>query len=315
MPESPEHTHIKKLLRQFFSNNYGVAVEEYYSSGFEIDVFSVTLSSVTIMVETIWTITATNFYRDLTIVLSEDAKVKIVIVNPKILENVKLVRYFERIKVSEARKGYSVIGMLGWSFSNEASFLEELKNQIDEILESKRESVEAEIERLKGDVFNKNIPLSATISKCIDLCEKVKLFENREWLRCELYGYYDYLEKGKNMINSVDCLPGKPYYRRLIGKVTFYFGPSNIFEQDFPIIIAQPINEIGSWIRIKPGSDLLIYMPPPSDIVKLFKQYGLSPEQKMPIMVTRLSLEGLIDRLRNELHRSLGEASKHLDKS
>lgn len=78
MPESPEHKHIKEVLRGFFSTKYGVAIEEYYDSGFETDV-SVTFSSIKMMVETIWTTTKQNFYRDLTIVLSSDAHIKIVV--------------------------------------------------------------------------------------------------------------------------------------------------------------------------------------------------------------------------------------------
>ena len=127
MPESPQHKHIKKVVREFFSSSYGVAIDEYRDAGFETDVFAVTISSITLMVETIWTATPQNFYRDLTIVLSSDAQIKIVIVNPKILGNKRIVRYFERIKVSETKKGYSVIGMLGWNFSDEVSFLKELK--------------------------------------------------------------------------------------------------------------------------------------------------------------------------------------------
>ena len=85
MPESPEHKQIKKTLRDFFSSQYGVAINEYYDTGFIIDVFSVTFSSIEIMVETIWTKTKTNFYRDLTIILSSDAKIKIVIVSNTVI--------------------------------------------------------------------------------------------------------------------------------------------------------------------------------------------------------------------------------------
>jgi len=146
MPESQDHKHIKEIIRDFFSSSYGAAIDEYSDSGFEMDVFSVTISSITIMVETIWTATKQNFYRDLTIVLSSDAQIKIVIVNPMILKKEELIRYFEKIKISETKKGYSIIGMLGWNFSDESSFLKELKVVIDKII------------ALKGNKITKKTP-------------------------------------------------------------------------------------------------------------------------------------------------------------
>jgi len=316
MSESPEHKHIKKVLRHFFSSQYGVAINEYYDSGFEIDVFSVTISSITIMVETIWTATNQNFYRDLTIVLSSNAQIKIVIVNPKILENDELVRYFERIKVSEAEKGYSVIGMLGWNFSDEDSLLKELKNEIDKILKEKEETITKKIGDLKKDIFNHNVSLASIVSKCLDLAKKVNLLDDIQWLKAELYGYYGYIKKGKKQ--SIEDLPGKPYYRRVFGKTTFYFprahGPGETVEKDFPLVITQPIHEIETWISgMSPSAEIVIYLPPPEFLLRIAKKYGVEdPEQKMPIILTRLKLESIVNGLRTELHKFIDKISEEL---
>jgi len=289
-----------------------VAINEYYDYGFEIDVFSVTLSSITIMVETIWTTTKQNFYRDLTIILSSDAQIKVVIVNPKILEKSELVRYFDRIKVSDTKKGYSIIGMLGWNFSDEDSFLKRLKNQIDEVLKKKGETLTREIEDLKKCIFDVNVPLASVVSKCLDLSKKVDISDNMLWLKGELYGYYDHIKAGET--HSIKEFPGKPHYRSVMGKTTFYFAPSKIVEKDFPLIIAQPIHEIETWVSgMSRSGEIVIYMPPPKFIVKLAKKYGsIDPDRKMPILLTRLKLESILNGFRIELHRFLDELSRRV---
>jgi len=307
MPESAEHKHIKKVLRQFLASQYGVSIDEYYDSGFETDVFSVTLSSVTIMVETIWTASKQNFYRDLTIVLSSDAQIKIVVANPKIFEDADSVRYFERIKVSEAKKGYSVIGMLAWDFSDEKSFLKEMKDEIDRILKEKGKRITKEIQDIKRDIFDNDVPLSSTISKCLDISRKVDLpYDEIEWLKCELYGYYAHIKAGEHKENKLKEVPGQPYYRRVIGETTFYFpGIRETVEKDFRVIITQPVNEIESWIDgMPPSGKLVVYMPPPKYIVDFAKKHGVTySDQKMPIILTRIKLERIVQSLKVELHK------------
>jgi len=313
MPESSEHKHIKEVLRKFFSSKFGVAIDEYPHWGFETDVFSVTFSSITIMVETIWTASKENFYRDLTIVVSQDAQVKVVIVNPKILTDPKLVRHFEKVKVSETMKGYSIIGMLAWDFSDEGSFLKKMKNQITQVLGEKGQKIAQQLETMKKDVFNKNVPSASIISKCLELHGKVDLSDKIEWLKGELYGYYGYIKEGE--MHSFENLPGKPYYRRVMGTTAFYFGPGNTFEQDFPLVITQPINEIETWINgTKPGGEFVFYIPPPKFIIELAKEHGftIDPEQKMPIVLPRLKLEGIVSNLRTELHKFLEELTQRI---
>lgn len=305
MPESMEHKRAKEILREFFAENYGPAINEYLDSGFEMDVFSVLLPNLKIMVETIWSTSKQNFYRDLTIVLSSDAEIKIVVANPKILEDKDAVRYFERIKVSEATKGYSVIGMLGWNSSDESSVLKTLKNEIEQILASRKERILDEVKRLKQEIFDEGIPLPSVVSKCLDLSKRFGLKEKTEWLKCELFGYYDYI---KEKTDSYNQLPGKPSYRRIKGKTTIYFGPDNIVEQEIPLIIAQPINEIVSWTAgAAPSKELLITMPTPKFFQEIFQKSKLTAAPEMPVVVTVLSLSQIIDRLRVALYKFIEE--------
>jgi hypothetical protein len=203
MPESMEHKRAKEILRKFFAKNYGPAISEYLDSGFEIDVFSVILPNLKIMVETIWSTSKQNFYRGLTIVLSSDAEIKIVVANPKILEDKDAVRYFDRIRVSEATKGYSVIGMLGWNSLAESSALKTLKNEIEQILTSRKERILDELKRLKHEIFDKKIPLPSVVSKCLDLSKRFELKDKTEWLRCELFGYSDYIKEKTDSYNQL----------------------------------------------------------------------------------------------------------------
>ena len=81
---------VSKKLEEWF----GVTIDEYQSSGHELDIFSVNVSGLTLMVEIIWTPSATNFYRDLVLLQTSDAEVKIIIVNPEIEKNEKMRREY-----------------------------------------------------------------------------------------------------------------------------------------------------------------------------------------------------------------------------
>jgi arsenate reductase-like glutaredoxin family protein len=305
IPESVEHKRAKETLRKFFAENYGPAINEYLDSGFEMDVFSVLLPSLKIMVETIWSTGKQNFFRDLTIVLSSDAEIKIIVANPKILEDKELVRYFERIKVTEAAKGYSMIGMLAWDSSDETSVLKTLKNEIEQILASGKEQILDEVERLKQEIFDERIPLPTVISKCLDLSKRFGLKDKTEWLRCELCGYYDYIKENTASYNQ---LPGKPDYREINGKTTIYLGLGNVVEQEIPLIIAQPIGEVVSWISTAaPSRELLITMPTPKLFREVFQKNKLTASPEMPVVVTVLSLSQIVDRLRVALYKFIEE--------
>ena len=310
MPESPEHKQIKKTLRDFFSSQYGVAINEYYDTGFIIDVFSVTFSSIEIMVETIWTKTKTNFYRDLTIILSSDAKIKIVIVNPEILDDPGIVRYFERIKISETKKGYSIIGMVGWNFNDTGSILKELKVEIDKIVKVRSKISIEKIDQIKEQLFDNEISLASIISRCIGLSKDIDILNYYEWLQCELYGYYGYIQD--KVTQKIEDFPGSPHYRGVKGKVIFSFNRvGELFEQEVSIIITQPIHEIESWInRMSPSGEMIINLPLQKSFLDSIRKHGpIDPTQKMPVILTRYKLERITTSLKLELHKFLDELS------
>jgi hypothetical protein len=110
--ETTEHKRLKALMYQKLTTwLVGSTKKEYLSSGHKLDVFYVSYQGISIMVEIIWTPTKENFQRDLILLLNSDAKVKIVLTNPKILQREDLVLQFEKSRISELQKGYLVSPM------------------------------------------------------------------------------------------------------------------------------------------------------------------------------------------------------------
>ena len=128
--ERDEHKLIKKImmhqLKEWFN---GCTILEYPHSGHELDVYSV-LPEISIAVEVIWTDSPTHFYKDINILQSSDANVKIVIVNPKILLKENLLRHYEKVAVGETNKGFILSEMIdGQRIIDDKEFLEkDLKN-------------------------------------------------------------------------------------------------------------------------------------------------------------------------------------------
>ena len=174
MAETPEHKNAKNTICDFFSKNYGTALTEYLDSGFEADVSAVLFPVRKIMVEVIWSKSKQNFYRDLTLVLSSDAEIKIVVVNPEILQKPDFVRYFGRIKQTEAAKGYSYIGLVPWNFDNNNVSLQVIKAELDTIIQSRKGKISGSIREVKEDIFNKRISLPVIVSKCQEIATRTR---------------------------------------------------------------------------------------------------------------------------------------------
>ncbi len=115
------------------------------------------------MVEVIWSTSKTNFFRDLTLVLSSNAEIKIVVVNPEIAKNTELVRYFERIRQTEAAKGYTYIGLVSWNSSNLDLNFHVIESELDKIIEKRKEKGKDSVKELKEKIFNKNIPIPVIV--------------------------------------------------------------------------------------------------------------------------------------------------------
>ena len=114
-PETFEHRTIKEIVLTFLKTHYGTGLEEYPNSGNIHDIFVVTPDKIEIFVENIWTSKKSNFYRDMTILQRSPANVKILIVNPKILNNPSLTREFVKTKISEIKKGVAIADMINGS--------------------------------------------------------------------------------------------------------------------------------------------------------------------------------------------------------
>lgn len=107
--ETGEHKRLKDLMYKSLCKWFeGSALREYKSLGHELDVFHISYHGITIMVEVIWTSTRAHFNHDMIILLTSDARVKIVVVNHKILSNNEYVVSYEKVRISELLKGYLV---------------------------------------------------------------------------------------------------------------------------------------------------------------------------------------------------------------
>jgi hypothetical protein len=97
-----------------------------------LDIFHISYGGIAIMVEVIWTETETHFSDDMIILLTSDAVITVVVVNPKILQNSKLTLKYEKIRTSELMKHYLVTPMLdGGLIMNDPAYLE---NYVKEII-------------------------------------------------------------------------------------------------------------------------------------------------------------------------------------
>jgi hypothetical protein len=93
----------------------GASMVEYPHSGQEADVFYVTYNAMKIIVEVIWAPGYTHFLEDLDIIQNSDASIKIIIVNPIILNKERFVHHYDKIRVAEFVKGYLVSRLIDGS--------------------------------------------------------------------------------------------------------------------------------------------------------------------------------------------------------
>jgi len=110
--ESVEHKKIKDLISAKLKDWAGASIEEYPSSGHELDVFAVTRDGISIYVEIIWSDSLQNFFRDMSMIQTADADIKLVVVSPKILRNEKCQREFEKVAISQRKLGFAMHGDL-----------------------------------------------------------------------------------------------------------------------------------------------------------------------------------------------------------
>ncbi|MCW4019376.1 MAG: hypothetical protein NWF00_11980 [Candidatus Bathyarchaeota archaeon] len=85
-------------------------MNEYPSSGHELDVLAMTHDGISICLEVIWSASLNNFYRDMLLVHNSDSRIKIVVANPRIIENQKCQRVFEKSAISQRKQGVAFYG-------------------------------------------------------------------------------------------------------------------------------------------------------------------------------------------------------------
>jgi hypothetical protein len=108
--ESTQHKRLKEIIGAKLKEWTGATLQEYPSSGHELDVFAVTTNGVSIYVEIIWSSSRVNFFRDMNMIQTSDANVKLVLVSPKILNKTEFQREFEKVAIAQRRLNFAMHG-------------------------------------------------------------------------------------------------------------------------------------------------------------------------------------------------------------
>lgn len=109
------------MISQKMKDWFGATLKEYPESGHELDVFAITANGISIYVEIIWSDSTQNFFRDMTMIQTADADVKLVVANPKISSDDKRQREFEKIVIAQRKLGFAIHG----NFINGANVLDD----------------------------------------------------------------------------------------------------------------------------------------------------------------------------------------------
>lgn len=307
--ETPEHVRLKEIMCQKLEEWFGVSLAEYQSSGHELDVLSISTNGVKLMVEIIWTPSAGNFFRDMTILYQSDAQIKVLIVNQEILSNQKLVREFQKARISERQKGYTISPMINGNriLTDENYLNTEVRNEIINLVGESQLSLEIEIERL-GERILSNEPISPILAKCLEISKKIDVNPDYVlWLKNELYGYDDYV-KDKPDISEPTEFPNYPNYRKLKGEIRLGFIDEETHQQrlekvDNPLSLTHSASEIENLIdRTKNATEFLFSIPS-----SYFPKLKNPPQSKIPVVFQSMDLKNCMQDLRLKLHKYLNE--------
>ena len=295
-------------MTQKLNEWFGVSISEYQSSGHELDVLSVSTNGVKLMVEIIWTPTGGNFYRDMSIFYQSDAQIKVLIVNKEILSNRNLVREFQKARVSETEKGYTISPLVDGSriLSDENYLNTDVKNLIIDLISESRISIEIEVERL-GEKLLSNEPISPILAKCIELSKRVEVNHDYVlWLKNELYGYTEY-SKDKPEASEPEDFPNNPDYRKLHGELRAGFANEETRRRQYEtfdksVFLGQSVATIEGLIEdTKKFPEFLLNMPADPALRKHLKV------TKVPLVFKSSDLTKCLQQLRLRLHRYLNE--------
>jgi hypothetical protein len=270
------------------------------------------------MVEIIWTPSETHFLHDMNILQMSDAKIKIVIVNPAIYAKQKLVRMFQKTRISEMQKGNFISDMLdGKKVLEDENYLtDKVKTEILELINQSKAPLTDEIERLKADIFSET-ELSPILSRCIGLSKKLKVPNDRiKWLENELYGYQSVPEGETSSDQPLWKLyPHDPEYRYIEGEVRIVGGYDETMGErirgikKYPLFFAHQISRLEELSKVEEFF-INFDMDDLSDSTKnVLKKY--SPGTRtMPVVYKTQAFRRSVETFRLHLHRFLDGISQ-----
>jgi hypothetical protein len=87
---------------------FGVTIDEYPSSGQELDIFSINSNGIKLMIEIIWTDSRLNFFRDMVLLIRSDAHIKIAVAQSTVVQNSESIREFQKTETHYLILGYTL---------------------------------------------------------------------------------------------------------------------------------------------------------------------------------------------------------------
>ena len=148
--ESKEHRKIKTILEKKLNEWLKASIREYEISGHRSDIYSVTNDGITIVVEIIWSPKMVD--KDIILLHEIQSDVKIVVVNPSIINNEKYNRGLQKL-IAIQTKNRNIISKLidGIRILKDPEFVDgELKDNIFKLIEKARNKNPPKLESPDG---------------------------------------------------------------------------------------------------------------------------------------------------------------------
>jgi hypothetical protein len=112
MPSTFHKRVAKKIQNMIECSLKGANYRDYQDSGHRADAFYIGYQGMTITIEVIKTATKKNIVHDYDIIQNSLSKIKLVVVHPNVYKLEDNMRAFEKIRISEMRKGYIIHELL-----------------------------------------------------------------------------------------------------------------------------------------------------------------------------------------------------------
>lgn len=286
--ESPEHKQIKERMALFLREISGSHITEYPDSGHESDVFSSTYKGITIMVEIIWSLQKAHVYSDFLILSNSFANIKLLVVNHDFLDEKNKVRYkdlkrdYEKIRISEIRKGYIISEAFDSNLvmNNE---MEEIRDFLDYstiLLSSDNRQNEKHLMDIKNDIVK---PIISYLDNNSVIIERIPQIGNEEL-------FYDFL-KHFNLESQWRTIKDSPkriisFTEKVESEFRNFCGQNNIPVIDQ--IILSPLYDNGVFIgSVYP--DKVLAVPVKGFVRRLINIMHIKPVES--ILENRLTID------------------------